>query len=122
MSKILFVEDEPTLQKTLGDVLAKEGYDIKTASDGEEGLALAKKFKPDLMLLDLILPKKDGFTVLKEIKADEELKYIPVIVLTNLEGTSDVEKVLELGATTYLVKANYDLGEVVERVKQALKK
>ena len=122
MSKILFVEDEPTLQKTLGDVLAKEGYDIKTASDGEEGLALAKKFKPDLMLLDLILPKKDGFTVLKEIKADEELKYIPVIVFTNLEGTSDVEKVLELGATTYLVKANYDLGEVVERVKQALKK
>jgi len=122
MSKILFVEDEPTLQKTLGDVLAKEGYDIKTASDGEEGLALAKKFKPDLMLLDLILPKKDGFTVLKEIKADEELKYIPVIVLTNLEGTSDVEKVLELGATTYLVKANYDLGKVVERVKQALKK
>lgn len=122
MPKILFVEDEPTLQKTLGDVLAKEGYEIKTASDGEAGLALAKEFKPDLMLLDLILPKKDGFAVLKELKADEELKYIPVIVLTNLEGTSDVEKVLELGATTYLVKANYDLGEVVARVKQALKK
>lgn len=122
MSKILFVEDEPTLQKTLGDVLAKEGYEIKTAFDGETGLVLAREFKPDLMLLDLILPKKDGFTVLKEMKADEELKYIPVIVLTNLEGTSDVEKVLELGATTYLVKANYDLGEVVARVKQALKK
>lgn len=122
MSKILFVEDEPTLQKTLGDVLAKEGYEIKTASDGEAGLVVAKEFKPDLILLDLILPKKDGFAVLKELKADEELKYAPVIVLTNLEGTADVEKVLELGATTYLVKANYDLNEVVAKVKQALGK
>jgi DNA-binding response OmpR family regulator len=122
MPKILFVEDEPTLQKTLGDVLIKEGYEVKTASDGETGLALAKEFKPDLMLLDLILPKKDGFSVLKEMRADEDLKYVPVIVLTNLEGTADVEKVLELGATTYLVKANYDLSEIVARVKQALKK
>lgn len=122
MSKILFVEDEPTLQKTLSDVLAKEGYEIKTASDGEEGLVSAKEFKPDIILLDLILPKKDGFAVLKELKADEELKYTPVIVLTNLEGTADVEKVLELGATTYLVKANYDLNEVVAKVKQALGK
>lgn len=122
MSKILFVEDEPTLQKTLGDVLIKEGYEVKTASDGEAGLVLAKEFKPDLMLLDLILPKKDGFSVLKEMRADEDIKYVPVIVLTNLEGTADVEKVLELGATTYLVKANYDLSEIVARVKQALKK
>jgi len=122
MSKILFIEDEQTLQKTLSDVLIKEGYKVKTASDGEAGLALAKEFKPDLVLLDLILPKKDGFSVLKEMRADEELKYMPVIVLTNLEGTADVERVLELGATTYLVKANYDLSEVVARVKQALKK
>lgn len=122
MSKILFIEDEPTLQKTLGDVLEKEGFEIKTAFDGKEGLEKAKEFKPDLILLDLILPKMDGFAVLREFKKDESLKATPVIVLTNLEGTSDVEKVLELGATTYLVKANYDLKEVVEKIKKTLEK
>jgi DNA-binding response OmpR family regulator len=122
MAKILFIEDEPTLQKTLGDALTKEGYQIKTAFDGEEGLLVAKEYKPDLILLDLILPKMDGFAVLQELKKDEETKAVPVIVLTNLEGTADVEKVLELGATTYLVKTNYDLKEVVEKIKKTLEK
>ena len=122
MAKILFIEDEPTLQKTLGDVLVKQGYEIRAAFDGQEGLKVAREFKPDLILLDLILPKMDGFAVLKELKNDANLKDVPVIVLTNLEGTADVEKVLEYGATTYLVKANYDLPEVVAKVKQALEK
>ena len=122
MAKILFIEDEPTLQKTLGDALTKEGYQIKTAFDGEEGLLVAKEYKPDLILLDLILPKMDGFAVMQALKKDEGLKAIPVIVLTNLEGTADVEKVLELGATTYLVKTNYDLKEVVEKIKKTLEK
>jgi DNA-binding response OmpR family regulator len=73
MTKILFVEDEPTLQKTLGDVLVAEGYELKTAFDGESGLNLAKEYKPDLIILDLILPKKDGFTVLEELKKDDGL-------------------------------------------------
>jgi DNA-binding response OmpR family regulator len=122
MAKIIFVEDEPTLQKTLCDILLKEGYDVKTASDGIAGLEMIKREKPDLVLLDLILPKMDGFTVLKKMREDAEIKDIPVMVLTNLEGTSDVEKVLELGATTYLVKANYELREVVEKVKKTLEK
>jgi DNA-binding response OmpR family regulator len=122
MAKILFIEDEPTLQKTLGDALTKEGHEIKTAFDGQEGLAVAKEYKPDLILLDLILPKMDGFAVMQALKKDEDLKTIPVIVLTNLEGTADVEKVLELGATTYLVKANYDLKDVVEKIKKTLEK
>lgn len=122
MPKILFIEDEPTLQKTLGDALKGENYEIITASDGESGLKIAQTEKPDLILLDLILPKKDGFSVLQELKKDEALKNIPVIVLTNLEGTADVEKVLELGATTYLVKANYDLQEVLAKIKQTLMK
>jgi DNA-binding response OmpR family regulator len=120
MKTILFIEDEPTLQKTVGQVLEQEGYRTKSALDGETGLAFAKKEKPDLILLDLILPKKDGFEVLAELKKDEETKNIPVIVLTNLEGTEDVEKALELGATTYLVKANYELEEVVQKIKQVL--
>jgi len=121
MSKILFVEDEPNLQKAISEVLVQEGYKVFGAADGEEGLAMAKKEEPNLILLDLILPKKDGFEVLKELKADEKLKNIPVIVLTNLEGMGDVEKALTLGATTYLVKANYDLEDVLKTVKSQIK-
>ncbi len=118
--KILFIEDEPNLQKTMEKILVQEGFEILGALDGEKGLELIKKEKPDLILLDLILPKKDGFEVLKEMKENEELKNIPVIVLTNLEGMGDVEKALSLGATTYLIKANYELGDVVKRIKQIL--
>ena len=121
MSKILFVEDEPNLQKTISEVLVQEGYKVFAAGDGEEGLKIAKQEKPNLILLDLILPKKDGFEVLKELKADNDLKDIPVIVLTNLEGVGDVEKALTLGATTYLVKANYDLEDVLKTVKSQIK-
>ncbi len=117
---ILFIEDESALQKTFGDFLSQEGYEIISAIDGEIGLKLAKEKKPDLILLDLILPKLDGFEVLKKVKEDEEIKGIPVIVLTNLERIEDIEKALELGATTYLVKANYTLEEVLEKIKKTL--
>ena len=91
-----------------------------SALDGEIGLNLAKMKKPDLILLDLILPKLNGFEVLKKLKEDSETNDIPVIVLTNLEGMEDIDKVLELGATTYLVKASYTLEEVLEKIKKAL--
>jgi len=124
MKKILFVEDEPALQKTFGEILKQEGYEIIPALDGEIGLRLANPpaggKKPDLILLDLILPKVNGFEVLKKLKEDEATKDIPVIVLTNLEGIGDVDKAIELGATTYLVKADYSLEEVVEKIKKAL--
>lgn len=120
MKKILFIEDESALQKTFGDVLKKEGYEMGSALDGEIGLRLAKVQKPDLILLDLVLPKLHGFEVLKKLKEDNETKDIPVIVLTNLESIEEVEKALELGATTYLVKAQYSLREVIEKIKKAL--
>ena len=121
MSKvILFIEDESALQKTFGEILKQEGYEMISALDGEIGLRLAKIKKPDLILLDLVLPKKHGFEVLKELKEDEETKKIPVIVLTNLEKIEDVDKALELGATTYLVKVQYSLVELVEKIKKAL--
>ncbi len=122
MKKILFVEDETALQKTFGDILKEEGYEIFTALDGEMGLRMAKEKKPDLILLDLILPKMDGFELLGNLKADPDTKDIPVIILTNLERVEDIEKALELGATTYLVKANYTLKEVVDKVKQVIEK
>lgn len=119
--KILYIEDEATLQKTLGEALKQEGFDMLFALDGESGLRLAKKEKPDIILLDLIIPKKNGFEVLKELKANSETAKIPVIITTNLENPIEIEKVIALGATTYLVKANYSLGEMVEKIKQALK-
>ena len=122
MKKILFIEDEMRLQKAVSEVFIQEGFELLSASDGEEGLKITKEEKPDLILLDLILPKKDGFEVLKELKADEKMKDIPVIVLTNLEGVGDVEKALTLGAKTYLIKANYELEDVLKLVKEHLRK
>ncbi len=121
MKTILFIEDESALQKTFGDILIQEGYEIVSALDGETGLKLSKAKKPDLILLDLILPKVHGFDVLKRLKEDPETKEIPIIVLTNLEGIGDVDKAIELGATTYLVKAQYSLEEVIAKIKKALK-
>jgi len=118
--KILFIEDESALQKTFGEILSQEGYEMIPALDGETGLKMAKTKKPDLILLDLILPKVHGFDVLRQLKEDPETKEIPVIVLTNLEGIGDVDKAIGLGATTYLVKAQYTLEEVLEKIKKAL--
>lgn len=120
METILIIEDESALQKTMGDALSMEGYKTISALDGEIGLRLAKEKKPDLILLDLIMPKINGFEVLKNLKADESTKTIPVIVLTNLEGMADVDKAIELEATTYLVKTQYSLEEVVQKIKQVL--
>ena len=120
MKKILFIEDESALQKTFGEVLGQEGYQVISALDGESGLRLAKSEKPDLILLDLVLPKVHGFEVLKTLKGNEETKNIPIIVLTNLEAIEDVDKAIEIGATTYLVKAQYSLEEVLIKVKKVL--
>jgi len=120
MKRILFVEDESAIQKTLGESLRNKGYEVQAAMDGEVGLRLAKSEKPDLILLDLILPKLHGLDLLEEIRKDKETKNIPVIILTNLENIGEVEKALTLGATTYLVKANYSLEEVVAKVKKAM--
>ncbi|MBI3305334.1 response regulator [Candidatus Parcubacteria bacterium] len=120
MVKILFVEDDPVLQQTFTDFLKSEGYAMVSALDGLAGLKAAQTEQPNLILLDLILPKMDGFEVLQAIKADEKTRDIPVIVLTNLEGTGDVERALELGATTYLVKANYELEDILTKIKSVL--
>ncbi len=119
--KILVVEDETTLQRTMTEYLISEGFDVFSAMDGQEGIDLAKSELPDLIMLDIILPKKDGYVVLEEIKADEKTKNIPIILLTNLEGAEDVQKAFEKGATTYLVKANYKLEDIVKKIKEILK-
>jgi len=120
MKTILFIEDESALQKTVGEILKQEGYEVISALDGEVGLKLAQRKIPDLILLDLVLPKLHGFKVLKKLKENSETKNIPVIVLTNLEGIEDIDKAIELGAQSYLVKAQYELKELVEKVKKTL--
>ena len=122
MSKILVVEDESALQKTLGAVLTRNGYEVVKALDGDIGLQLAEKESPDLIILDIILPKVNGFEVLRALKSKDSTKGIPVIILTNLESMEDIEKALGEGASTYLVKSNYTLGEILQKVKQELDK
>lgn len=117
---ILFIEDEAALQKTFREALKNKGYKIISALDGEVGLRLAETKKPDLILLDLILPKIHGFDVLKKLKENPETKDIPVIVLTVLEGINDVDKAIELGAISYLVKIQYTLKELAEKIESAL--
>lgn len=118
--KILFIEDEEALQTSLCSALRQAGYDAISAFDGEEGIEHAKNSKPDLILLDIILPRRSGFEVLEELKVDEGTRDIPVIVLTNLERISDVERMLSLGATNYLVKANYEIRDILVKIRQVL--
>ena len=121
MAKILVVEDDINLQKTLIEYLKKENFETLGASNGEDGIILAKKERPDLILLDIVLPRKNGYEVIEELKSDNNTSRIPIVLLTNLGSYADVEKALNLGATTYLVKADYKLEEVVAKIKEILK-
>jgi len=119
---ILIIEDEQGMRDALKEALEQNGFSTVLAEDGEKGMDLAKQEKVDLVLLDIILPKKDGFEVLRELKQDEKLKELPVVLTTNLSEPSDIQKALDLGATTYLVKSNYSLSDIVEKVKDILEK
>ncbi|HAO81463.1 TPA: response regulator [Candidatus Veblenbacteria bacterium] len=120
-TKVLIVEDDPTLAEMYGTKFTAEGFDVLHAGDGVEGLEMAKTKKPDAILLDVMMPKMDGFATLKELKADKILKKIPVIMLTNLGQEEDVKKGKDLGAEDYFVKANQTPAEIVVKVKALLK-
>jgi DNA-binding response OmpR family regulator len=117
---VLFIEDEAVMQKAVGEFLGVKGYNVVSALDGELGIEMAKSRKPDLILLDIVLPKKNGFEVLKDLKDEEETRSIPVIVLTNLSQMGDVGKVMELGVTTYLVKSDQSLKDILAIVEKTL--
>ncbi len=118
--KILFIEDEAALQKAVTSALVDAGYAVSSALNGDDGLRIARQEMPDLILLDLVLPQKGGFAVLEELKKDPATARIPVIIMSNLEGTGEVDRALALGATTFLVKMNYKLDEVVAKVRNIL--
>ncbi len=117
MKKILIVEDERALVEVLRDELARHKFDVVTAFNGEEAMEELRKEEPDFVLLDLLLPRKDGFEVLKEMKADKDLRHIPVLVLSNLGQDDDIKKALNLGAVDYFVKTQHPIKEVIEKVQ-----
>ena len=121
-SKILLVEDDKMLADMYVTKFSKEGIQIMKAEDGAKGLEIARKEKPDLILLDIIMPKLDGFAVLKELKKDPSMGNTHILLLTNLGQSEDVEKGKELGADDYFIKANHTPAEIVEKVKYLLTK
>lgn len=120
--KILIVEDEEVLASVLAEKFEKAGFSVKIANDGEQALTLAKSFKPSVIALDLMLPKVDGFTFLKQLKEDDDLKRTPVVVMSNLADDDDIKNALKMGATDYFVKSNHPINEIVEKIKAVLLK
>ena len=115
--KVLIVEDELNLQKAIGDKIQREGWQSLVASNGEEGLRMAMTEKPDIVLLDIIMPIMDGMTMLKELR---KVSKVPVLILTNLYDEKKLIEAFRGGSFDYLVKSNYSLNEVVEKIKEAL--
>lgn len=117
--KILIVEDDKFLRELISQKLGEqEEFDVVEAIDGEKGLKMIEEENPDLILLDLILPGMDGFEVLTKANDNPETSSIPVIILSNLGQKDEIERGLKLGATDYLVKAHFTLGEIIEKVKE----
>ncbi|OQX00546.1 response regulator [Candidatus Parcubacteria bacterium A4] len=118
--KILIIEDDEFLRELVFRKLESEGFEAIIACDGEEGLQKIKEEKPQLVLLDLILPNVDGFEVLERVKKDDSLASIPVIILSNLGQREDIEKALKSGAADYLIKAHFTPGKIIEKVRNIL--
>ncbi len=120
--KILLVEDDHFLSTILANRLKKEGYSIQQAFDGQEAIDLLKAEKPDVIVLDLILPRKSGFEVLESISTDPQVSQIPVIILSNLGQESDIQKAKSLGAVEYRVKLQTSIENSLETIKSIVSK
>ena len=121
MNKVLLIEDDLPLVRMYQIVLQEAGFEVITALYGEEGLEKIKRDKPDMVLLDLVLPKKDGRSVLKEINQDSELSKIPVCCLSVLHQKEDIDAAKHLGAREFLVKTEVDPADIVRTIKKHLK-
>jgi DNA-binding response OmpR family regulator len=120
--KILIIEDEEALVDVLEKKLLYEGYEVSVAYDGQEGMDKIKANNPNLILLDIVMPKMNGFEVLENLKKDKKNSSIPVIVLSNSGYSIDLDKALDLGAVDYLIKAEFDLDEVIEKIEETIGK
>jgi len=120
VKKILFVDDDNFLRKVYDSELSELGCEVILAADGEDGLKLAQTKSPDLILLDMIMPKKNGFEVLTELQGSVKTKKIPVLILSNLGQEEDIKKGLGLGAVDYLVKDNMTISGIIDKIKYYL--
>ncbi len=120
--KILIIEDEEIISNLLSKKLSQLGYEVKIAFNGQEGLEMLYKEKPDLVLLDIIMPKKDGFETIAEMKSDETLKDIPIIIISNSGQPVELNKAREMGVNDWLIKTDFDPQEVIQKVNKALAK
>lgn len=116
--RLLVAEDDRFLGNAYRMKLTKAGYDFKLVSDGEEALAVIDDFKPDVMLLDLVMPKKDGFSTLEEIRKNKKFKDLPIIVASNLGQKEDLDRAKILGATDYIVKSDISMEDIVTKVNK----
>ncbi len=119
--RILFIEDEENMQKIITSSLQEEGFEVFSAYDGESGIKMLEEKRVDLVLLDLILPKKDGFDVLEFMRSREETKHTPVIILTNLEEKFDIQRAANFDVRAYMVKAQYKITEIIDKIQEVLK-
>lgn len=118
--KMLVVEDNESLCDVMVDTFTDEGFDVKKARDGEAGLETAKEWKPDIILLDLLMPKKDGIQFLQELREEPEGDKVLVIALTNSDSSEHVFNLMNLGVTDYLIKSDWELSDLVKKVKERL--
>lgn len=121
MAKVLFVEDDPLIVKIYSTRLSADGYTVITALNGADGLRLADEEKPDLIVLDIMMPKMDGFEVLQKLRAIPSFVATPVLLYSNLGKEEERTKAIAMGATEYIVKANISPTEMVNKIKQHLK-
>ena len=120
VKNVLIIEDDDFFRELIKKKLSVK-FNVFEAVDGEKGVAIIKEKKPDLVLLDLLLPNVDGFGVLSQVKADSELSSVPVIILSNLGQQEDIERALKLGANDFLIKSQFDIDQVVDKISNILK-
>lgn len=116
--KLLIIEDEEILVRVLREKFEKTGAQVLVEMNGDKALSVVKRYKPDIILLDIVLPNKDGLEILSELKADSELKNIPVVIMSNIEEDERVSEALKLGALEYIMKVQHPIDEIVEKVMQ----
>ncbi|MEK9150876.1 MAG: response regulator [Patescibacteria group bacterium] len=118
MEKILVVEDDQFLASLLKNRLQKEGFDVLLAKDGEEALNILESTQPELVLLDIILPKKSGFEVMEEVRENPKLEKLAVVIISNLGQPEDMVRGQQLGAIEYFIKAKTPLDELIKKIKE----
>jgi DNA-binding response OmpR family regulator len=118
MAKILFIEDDPLINKIYSTRLKADGHEVFAAENGEDGLKLADEHVPDIVVLDVMMPRVDGFAVLEKLRADERFKTKPVIMYSNLNNEEEIKRAKQIGVTEFVIKANLSPTQMVAKIKQ----